>query len=467
MRALVTLAVTPFLGAQTGQRTPIAPVIFPTTEGTVLSEVLPTAGQLPEVPFVDPSLYWADWSGDGLVDAWVVQPDGSGLLLRNSGDGRFVDRTAEGGLKGVSGAHQAAWGDVDGDGKMDLFLASWTSPSRLFLQVGDGHFVDVTSASGITSTDRPVQARWFDFDSDGVLDLHMVTGQGDVVYRGLGRAEYEKVELGLIPRMDLDGGPLVLGMNGSTAGTPGSVGAGSAVPVSPPGGAASIIGVCSSTIVDQSTGLCIEADSTPTMGKLYPISTNLFVHPGSGFVGIGTTSTPSPLTVSGQVRAEEFRSIVATGTAPMIVQSTTRVDNLNADFLDGQSSANFRLMSEDILGGEIANGAIGDQHVANGAGISGTKIDPSFGGQAVTGTGGASFSMLGSTGNAGVHGEIIALATNGYLAVRGGHNFGGSASADWFGLEIGVVGISNGSTVFNNFGVMGHSNHVEIGRAHV
>ena len=40
-----------------------------------------------------------------------------------------------------------------------------------------------------------------------------------------------------------------------------------------------------------------------------------------------------------EVRAQTFESDVATGTAPMVVASTTKVDNLNADKLDGQEGA--------------------------------------------------------------------------------------------------------------------------------
>jgi hypothetical protein len=47
---------------------------------------------------------------------------------------------------------------------------------------------------------------------------------------------------------------------------------------------------CASTVRDQSApGNCVEASSTPVLGKLYPLSTNLFVN-GTGRVGMGTTT---------------------------------------------------------------------------------------------------------------------------------------------------------------------------------
>jgi len=52
--------------------------------------------------------------------------------------------------------------------------------------------------------------------------------------------------------------------------------------------------------------------------------------------------------------------------------------------------------------------------------------------------------------------------TDGYLGVQGLDNFQGVASADWDGLEIGVAGISTGSTTADNVGVLGHGNDAGV-----
>ncbi len=57
---------------------------------------------------------------------------------------------------------------------------------------------------------------------------------------------------------------------------------------------------CVNSIDDQSTTSCTRASSTPRLGRLYPITQDLFVA-GSGEVGIGTTQPTSQLTVNGLV----------------------------------------------------------------------------------------------------------------------------------------------------------------------
>lgn len=62
---------------------------------------------------------------------------------------------------------------------------------------------------------------------------------------------------------------------------------------------------------------------------------------GNNF-GIGTASPGAPLDVVGKIRTDnQLESTVATGTAPLIVASTTRVNNLNAQKWDGKDALDF------------------------------------------------------------------------------------------------------------------------------
>ena len=72
--------------------------------------------------------------------------------------------------------------------------------------------------------------------------------------------------------------------------------------------------------------------------------TNTFMSIGN--VGIGTTSPSYLLHVSGVAAAQSFRSTVETGTAPLVVASSTLVTNLNADKLDGYHASDFASASD-------------------------------------------------------------------------------------------------------------------------
>ncbi|UCF81158.1 MAG: hypothetical protein JSV08_01685 [Acidobacteriota bacterium] len=68
----------------------------------------------------------------------------------------------------------------------------------------------------------------------------------------------------------------------------------------------------------------------------------------------------------------------------------------------------------------------------------------------------------GATGYGAVRGQGANAPTKGYLGVQGATDFDGVPTADWSGQEIGVAGISTGSTNTDNSGVLGHSNYTGV-----
>jgi hypothetical protein len=94
-------------------------------------------------------------------------------LLRNDGDGKFTDVTAESGLSGTGFSIGAAAADFDDDGLVDLFVTG-VGGNHLYRNLGAGKFEDVTGRAGLESKGWSVAAGWFDFDRDGLLDLFVV-----------------------------------------------------------------------------------------------------------------------------------------------------------------------------------------------------------------------------------------------------------------------------------------------------
>ena len=124
---------------------------------------------------------FGDLDNDGRLDLFVGNfshaPDYQDRpkFLKNLGpDGKFVfqDKTAGAGLAWQESFASPALGDFDNDGYLDLFFNTVYPGDRsvLYRNNGDWTFTDVTDAAGV-ATANTYQAAWADFDNDGDLDL--------------------------------------------------------------------------------------------------------------------------------------------------------------------------------------------------------------------------------------------------------------------------------------------------------
>ena len=126
-----------------------------------------------------------DADDDGDVDIFVANDKTGNTLLINDGKGNFKDN---GGLAGVAydasgralGSMGVECGDIDNDGRLDLFITTYQQePATLFRNLGRGFFTDVTRTSKAgEGTLRYV--KWgvgiVDFDNDGYRDLFIACG---------------------------------------------------------------------------------------------------------------------------------------------------------------------------------------------------------------------------------------------------------------------------------------------------
>ncbi|HND51483.1 MAG TPA: VCBS repeat-containing protein, partial [Pirellulaceae bacterium] len=139
-----------------------------------------------------------DFDNDGFPDLYVGNI-GPNRLFRNNGDGTFDDVTVESGTAGDSWTTSCAMADLNGDGMPDLYVTNYLADDRLFdkpclmpdgsprlctphefpaaqdrlyLNLGDGRFVDVTEKVGIKVPDgKGLGVVVGDFDGSGRLGV--------------------------------------------------------------------------------------------------------------------------------------------------------------------------------------------------------------------------------------------------------------------------------------------------------
>jgi len=121
---------------------------------------------------------WGDIDGDGLIDIFIVNHVGRPSLLKNTGDGTFKDITKWSGTRKRGDLHGCAVADYDNDGDSDIYVSVGANKGKgkglnmLYRNNGKGRFVNVASAAGVTDPKgRGRSVSWVDYNNDGLLDL--------------------------------------------------------------------------------------------------------------------------------------------------------------------------------------------------------------------------------------------------------------------------------------------------------
>jgi hypothetical protein len=166
-----------------------------------------------------------DYDNDGYEDLFIASA-GRNVLYHNNGNGTFTDVTAESGIgakpdKTLSVA--AAWFDYDNDGLLDLVVSNYTYwtptldihcfmgsrdyycdprrypsvPHRLYHNLGNGKFADVTDKSGFgASPGKGMGISIADFNDDGWMDVFIANDtEPNSLFMNKGNGTFEEVGL--------------------------------------------------------------------------------------------------------------------------------------------------------------------------------------------------------------------------------------------------------------------------------
>jgi enediyne biosynthesis protein E4 len=167
-----------------------------------------------------------DYDNDGYEDIFVGGVYRN-ALYHNNGDGTFTDVTEKAGIAqpdkqyGPLWSVGGAWVDVNNDGLLDLFIVNYLSwngtkepdckfqgrpeychpkfyketPSQLFLNKGDGTFVDISSQAGIRAhPGKGMGIGVADYDGDGLPDIFIANDKlFNYLFHNRGNNKFDEV----------------------------------------------------------------------------------------------------------------------------------------------------------------------------------------------------------------------------------------------------------------------------------
>ncbi|MBK8432024.1 MAG: CRTAC1 family protein [Chloroflexi bacterium] len=164
---------------------------------------------------------WGDVDGDGWLDLYTTDHAGANRLYQNNGHGRFSLHPWAADVSLPSAVSSGAvFADYDNDGRPDLLVLN-IGQNNLFRNTGEG-FEDVTETAGLAADlGHGKTASWGDYDNDGHLDLYIANwscspdcgrpteGDRDTLYHNNGDGTFSDVTVALLGGRDVRGAGFV------------------------------------------------------------------------------------------------------------------------------------------------------------------------------------------------------------------------------------------------------------------
>ncbi|MCA9121226.1 MAG: CRTAC1 family protein [Planctomycetaceae bacterium] len=170
-----------------------------------------------------------DYNNDGFSDV-LITGYGGVELWTNQGDGTFIESAKAASIESASWNTSAAWGDLNGDGSLDLYLEHYVNwsfsnhpfcstpdgrreicspkdfeplPDQIYFGNGDGTFRDATQHAGLRSDGKGLGVLLLDADDDDDLDIYVANDTVDnFLYLNGGHGQFE--EIGMLRGVAVD-----------------------------------------------------------------------------------------------------------------------------------------------------------------------------------------------------------------------------------------------------------------------
>src|SRR5262249_41641384 len=154
---------------------------------------------------------FGDFDGDGKLDLYIAEGSVQGTesksdeFFRGLGNGTFQYYAREAGIEiSVNRGRCSVFFDYDNDGKLDLFVKNFSGVNRLYKNNGDRTFTIVPDGGGLmdatSGVDHGSIVSIADYDNDGFMDI-AITGDGDAqaLYKNMGNGTFVDVTAVALP----------------------------------------------------------------------------------------------------------------------------------------------------------------------------------------------------------------------------------------------------------------------------
>jgi len=182
-----------FVGSENGP-----PQLFLNNGDGTFKEIAHAAG-VDRVTFTK-AVAAADYDNDGFHDFYISNYAGNNFLYHNNHNNTFTDVAQQAGVLGPWISFPTWFFDYDNDGWPDLFVSSYfisvdesvrtylglphnAIGEKLYKNLGNGTFKDVTEKTGLDKVFMPMGSNFGDVDNDGFLDIYL--GNGNPNYASL------------------------------------------------------------------------------------------------------------------------------------------------------------------------------------------------------------------------------------------------------------------------------------------